>query len=250
MILQPQFVMPGGAPAASEIITEGLVARWEMSDGSGSIVTDSSGNGRNLMLSNMGSENWVSGPTGGALDFDGINERLIGGSGYATFVSGTNDLPFSVCAFVNMDAAVGFRLASVTGTSTADTWEWYFGITITAQLSLALYGNGSSSGQIKSTTDSTLSSYIGQWVHVAATYDGSASYAGINLYSDGYYVDQTKNIQNTYTRMKSTGSALNIGAFGVGTAFAGFANGRIGEARLYNRELSAAEVLSISQMTG
>jgi hypothetical protein len=78
----------------------------------------------------------------------------------------------------------------------------------------------------------------GRWHHVAATYDGSSSADGINLYIDGYpdenpgvYVDNlTTTIQQT--------TNLRIGSRTGG----GYFDGIIDEARVYNTELSKSAI--------
>ncbi|MBT2456058.1 alpha/beta hydrolase fold domain-containing protein [Streptomyces sp. ISL-86] len=85
---------------------------WEMTDGSGSSVADSSGNG--LTLTTAGEPNWVSGPEGtaGALSF---SDSLSFASESGAVVT---DQSFSVAAWLRLDSAL-------TGAEPAFPKDWY-----------------------------------------------------------------------------------------------------------------------------
>ncbi len=55
--------------------TGGLVTWWKFDEGSGSTAADSAG-GNHGTLNNMGDGNWISGKTGSALDFDGLDDYV------------------------------------------------------------------------------------------------------------------------------------------------------------------------------
>ena len=79
------------------------------------------------------------------------------------------------------------------------------------------------------------------WHHVAFTYNGTSLASGVNIYIDG-------NLSNgTVTRDNLSASILNDVPLSIG-ALAGTAiafKGLIDEVRVYNRALSALEVLSL-----
>ncbi|MBT2408160.1 MULTISPECIES: LamG-like jellyroll fold domain-containing protein [unclassified Streptomyces] len=85
---------------------------WEMTDGSGSSVADSSGNG--LTLTTAGEPNWVSGPEGtaGALSFSDSLSFASESGAVAT------DQSFSVAAWLRLDSAL-------TGAEPAFPKDWY-----------------------------------------------------------------------------------------------------------------------------
>jgi hypothetical protein len=94
------------------------------------------------------------------------------------------------------------------------------------------------------TSSSTLTSLQGQWVHVAASYSGSESTTGLLLYLNGSAVAATGSTAGTYTGMSNTAADVTVGCiFRDGTPT--FANGLIDDFRIYNRALSAAEVMAI-----
>ena len=54
----------------------GLVGSWHFNDATGTKAKDSSGNENHGNLTNMVSEDWVSGVEGTAMEFDGVNDYL------------------------------------------------------------------------------------------------------------------------------------------------------------------------------
>ena len=82
----------------------------------------------------------------------------------------------------------------------------------------------------------------GNWHHVAATYDGSSSAAGVKLYVDG--AEDTEVIQEDTL---GTHSILNTSPFTIGSRDSGGVpfNGDIDEVEVFNRVLSASEVQTL-----
>ena len=82
----------------------------------------------------------------------------------------------------------------------------------------------------------------GQWHHVAMTYDGSSSAAGLKLYVDGA-------LETTLVEQDNLGTAsiLNSVPFTIGSRENGGVpfNGDIDEVEVFNRALSAAEIQAI-----
>ena len=70
----------------------------------------------------------------------------------------------------------------------------------------------------------------GQWYHFVGTFDGAST---TTLYINGTQDVQQTNMSNQPT---TNSSAIRLGEY------AGFMDGRIGEARIYNRALTATEV--------
>jgi len=59
---------------ASNSLAE-LVAHWRFDEGSGTLASDTSGNGNDGVLE--GDANWVAGKLGGAIEFNGQNARVV-----------------------------------------------------------------------------------------------------------------------------------------------------------------------------
>ncbi len=79
--------------------------------------------------------------------------------------------------------------------------------------------------------DSGQAPAIGQWQHVAATYDGTTA---------RFYIDGTQVATTTYTGNVGDSNSWRIGAYGATAT--GFFDGNIDNVRIYDRALSAAEI--------
>ena len=70
-----------GVPCASsrerpgDATSDGLVASWNCNEGSGTLLHDQSGNGNNGSIKGAG---WVRNGAGYALQFDGVDDYLLG----------------------------------------------------------------------------------------------------------------------------------------------------------------------------
>jgi uncharacterized protein len=78
---------------------------------------------------------------------------------------------------------------------------------------------------------------VGAWTHVVGTYDGTT----MSLYVNGLKVGSNSTVTFGYTL--SDGPSQRIGI----APGSGFWDGRIDDVRLYNRALSAAEVMQLYQ---
>jgi hypothetical protein len=161
-----------------------------------------------------------------------------------SFTDGTDDLPFSLSAWVNMDDATGFRIAVKDDESSSR--EWSFVVGSSDKLNMAVIDtSGNYEGQISS---AALTSYEGKWIHVCGTYTGcaSASFATaatfINLYVNGQAVAMTEQSSGVYTGQSNTVQPVYIGRSG-----SSFAKGSIRDVKIFNRELTAAEVAELAR---
>ena len=173
--------------------------------------------------------------------------RLHGGGEYVSiqdsevfsFGDGTDDKPFSIESWVKMDDATSFTIASKgIYNSTA---EWKFGLGSDDALILIIYDESVASTYEYGLYTTTLTSYEGQWVHLSGTYDGrggTSATDGISLYVNGSPVTTSTGGAGTYVAMENLGADVHIGR--ENTAYA---NGLIDEVRIYQKELSASEVL-------
>jgi len=91
LFVTPLYVNSAIAPS----LTDGLVGYWSCNEGSGSTVSDGSGNGNDGTISGAG---WTSGLSGYCLDYDGIND-------YVSVVDGSDVRPtdLTMSAWVNFD---------------------------------------------------------------------------------------------------------------------------------------------------
>jgi len=205
-------------------------------------IKDYSGNGNNGTGGN-GSVSFTphwngSGHEGGGYDFDGINDSItIGDTDDLSFTTGSVDKPFSITAWINMKDATGFRIFSK-GENTVAGREYFLGTNGTGNLSFTLTA---SNWNIWILAESTidLCAYENQWVHIASTYNGSATAESLTLYLNGEELSSIKTMKGVYSYMRNRANDAFVGRYFNSTLYA---NGSIDNLVVWNRELSAEQV--------
>jgi hypothetical protein len=221
--------MPGGGTSNAQTFTianapsGGLVAAYGFNEGSGGLTADASGNGNAGTLTNA---TWAS----------AANSRF-GAS--ALIFNGTNAL-VTVNDALSLDLTTGMTLeAWVYPTVAPSNWRTIITKEQPGDAVYYLYAGSSSNNQPATGV------YIGAertlfggsrlaanvWAHLATTYDGTTQ----RLYVNGTQVSSRAQTGAILT----SGNPLRIGGNSV---FGEFFQGRIDEARIYNRALSQAEI--------
>ena len=173
-----------------------------------------------------------------SFDFDGVDDYVdCGDSDDFSFGNGTTDSPFSISAWIKMDDASAFRVATKYVNANR---EYLFTTDTSDRLSFALYDNSNGS-RIQRKYNTALTSFQGQWINVIGTYDGSSLSSGIKIYLNGTRVDDIDGNLGTYIAMENTTQPLEIGRRDVTS----FSNGKIDEWAIFNTELSSADALAI-----
>jgi hypothetical protein len=204
----------------------GLVARWKIDEGTGTIVTDCSGNALHGVATNG---TWTSnGADGGALKFSGN-----GWVGFANPALLRITGAFTISLWIRADT-------NATGT------EYIFGKTSDPAQNGYRLGLIDSPRQLALATPSSASYFnvvggtvpIGSWRHVAAVYRPSVA---TELYLSGTKV-------GTHTSAPSALVASNAEARLAARkdGLYGF-NGAISDVRVYDRALSASEITALAQ---
>lgn len=221
LLLAP--LLPGLVPAfpAAAAAVPGLVAAYGFEEGSGSTALDASGTGSSGTVS--GATWTASGRHGGALSFDGVDDRVdVPHSAALALTTG-----MTVEAWVRPSSTAGWRTVAMKARSNG--------------LSYALYASGSSprpsaylnSGGGDVGTVGPTSLPPGSWVHLTSTYDGATA----RLFVDGVQVAQ----RAQSGPLASSPGSLSIGGNVVwGEWFAGL----LDEVRIYSRALTAAEIMA------
>jgi len=218
-----------------KIVTSGLVLCLDAADkksysGSGTAWNDLSGNNRNGTLTN--------GPTfssanGGSVAFNGTNAYVAMPSGSLRSYTGTRS-----------SASVWFKTAISSSTRQVIFGDWdSTGSLETARLELTAYGSPSSgkvggainykAGDSQVPVDSTTTISTNVWYNVVLQYNGTST----ELYLNGI-LEGSKNTSET--------GGNSTGQFAIaraGNFHALFLNGSIANVIIYNRALSATEVL-------
>jgi Concanavalin A-like lectin/glucanases superfamily/Protein of unknown function (DUF1565) len=198
----------------------GPVGYWKFDEGSGTSVSDASGNGSTGSLLN--GPVWTTGIKGTALSFDGVDDYVDLGSSPSVNITGA---ALTLQAWVKGSSPGNYKYI-VSKTDGLDVgYGLYTGISGTLRFYV-----GKGAGLI--VTPDVTSPWDNRWHHVVGTYDGSK----LNLYIDGVAgasVAATGNIADSSAR------SLNIGRFSEG----GFSfKGVIDDVQIYNRALSSTEI--------
>ncbi len=105
------------------------------------------------------------------------------------------------------------------------------------ELRLDLQNNGGLNGLGVQSTGAAI--ITGVWYHLAATYDGSETPAGVKLYKNGVLLTNGAPISNTLSA-----SIVNAATVKIGRVDTFYADMKINTARWWNAELTAGEVLT------
>lgn len=214
----------------------GLVGYWKLDEGTGTLVSDSSGLGNHGNLVNAKANTWTNGHSGGGLYLDGTTG---GGATYVTIPDAsslhiTNAISFAGwirCDDTGRDAPI----LDKEGTNQLTYW---FGTFPTTHFGVLLARDNSGTWTVQNRSQGYL--FPGIWVHIASTWDGTT----IRHYINGIQLQQTAAFAGP---LAVTTTPLIIGA---NTPFNATAyKGILDELRLYNHALSQAELTALAGVT-
>jgi hypothetical protein len=212
-------------PAEEEVVVESrLIGMWHLDDGAGTTAEDSSGKGNHGTLENMDpAASWTEGRFAGALRFDGTDDFVDCGDDES--LAATEEV--TIEAWVNAEDLPGVGVIAARGEFT------YVLALDDANLAMLKIGDNTAwHTEVRGITPVT-----GGWFHVAGTYMRSTGEA--RIYVNGFEDGST------------TGSGAAIGdraaslSLGSASSYASrdFFSGLLDEVRLYDRALTAAEIL-------
>jgi hypothetical protein len=212
--------------------TDGLAAYYAMEND----VLDSSGNGNDGTI--VGNPTWIAGISGAALEFHGLG-AAGGGGDYIDCGSGASlDIPgpISLALWIRPDA----EDPEGQGTETAPMAKAMSGMSPSWSYQVR-YGWGSDQPYMAFTFNTSPRAWVyvgqnlvqGEWCHIACSHDGET----LKCYLDGVETDSTPMGQIT-----SSPSPVLIGSDGWGCDWIG----GIDEVAIYDRGLSASEVLYLA----
>ncbi len=197
----------------------GLVAAYALDESAGTLALDASGHGHTATLAGG---TWTeSGQTNTAISLNGTSDRV--------------DLPalgtFYKTGFT-YEAWVKKR-GEKTDAAVMGTWApgddggpmiWVDHVAGRYRLTL-------NKGSVGDYLDAGQSPAVGQWQHVAATYDGAVA---------RFFLDGVQTASKPFTGNVGNSNAWRLGAYGASPA--GFFDGAIDEVRIYDRALSVEEI--------
>ena len=235
-ILTARATDDGGATATSAPVSvtvtgpsgSDLFAHWKFDEGTGSTAADSSGNGHTGTLNGPA---WTTlGQIGGALDFDGVDDRVDVGTLSVPGSGVTLAMWFKADDFGVSDARL---ISKSTGTAEAD--HYFMLSTVDSggmKLRFRLKTQGSTSTLIAGS--GTLSP--GVWTHAAVTYDGTM----MRIYKDGGPVGSTPK-----SGSMDAGNSVQVAIGRNPTGYGPF-DGLIDDVRIFTRALSDAEIQALA----
>jgi len=210
--------------AANEVVSQGLVAHYDCTEGSGDTLHDTTRRGNHGKIHGA---TYVKVKEGFALRFDGTDDYVDCGNSRDF----DPEFDLTIEAWVWADkAATEKRLAGVVGKA-----PWWYGFSFVAAQGAENEGLFSWHINGEENKASALLS-LETWHHLIGTFDG----ATLSLYADGELADTRESASEFVTR----GPHFNLGRPGTDPAGTseGYFKGMIGQIRVYQRALSAEDV--------
>jgi hypothetical protein len=249
-----------------QIISNGLIAYWSFNEGSGSIgsdiissnVRDYSGNNYTGSIVNLGvrvAPTWRPGQVGTTINMNSSDtgpytntNKNIGN--YIKILRPTvfNLQRFSIMGWYNMSS---LNVSSVINSPidcshAASGWSLNFNQSGSGAFRsgfVAFYWfTGSNAYNLNAGGAQSL--FVGSWNHIAVTYDGTVT--GTNLYVNSVATNQST---HTPTAITYASNPLYLG-YDTNSGNGQWYWGKMDEIRIYNRSLSASEILTLYNARG
>ena len=214
-----------------------LVGHWRLDEGSGTTVSDSSGNGNNGTIVNnpVWDTKWIAGVSGSALEFYGVGSATGNGDYVEIKNSPSLDItgPTSIALWIRPDAddpeGKGTETAPMAKAMSGMSPDWSYQVR---------YGWGGPEPYMSFTFNTSPRAWAfvgsnldrGEWCHISCTYDGTT----LTAYLNGEATDSTP-----MGPITSSQCPVLIGSDGWGCDWIG----AIDDVRIYNHSLSEAEIL-------
>lgn len=221
----------GGGPDT----TSDLIGRWTLNDTDGTAIDTGSGSNDGSMQNGLtGASHSTMGRVGNAIDFEFDNSHFInlGSAG-----SLDNLDPVTITAWINPEALNGTTPTIFSSDGGANGDGYSLRLSSTGALEFFADFNGGSDLTVNSTTTLTM----GEWYHVAVTWDASVTATNVRLYLNGSQVGY-----NTQTDGVGTlDDSANNKRIGNHVSDVNHFDGIIDDVRLYERELEATDIKAI-----
>lgn len=205
------------------LLNVGLVGYWPMEEGSGNRMLDQSGNNLHATIQDTRNIAWVEGQQGRAISLPGN----IGRFGVVTHQPVLN-IPnaLTLAAWVRPSQ---LNRGTIFSKSAGNGFELWLDINGNVEFRL---NRGSNGGTYRLVSNFNYGNSLNQWIHVAATFDGTTS---------TIYINGEEDISRTYApfTIGTSSGNLTLGSMGDIQRW----SGDLDELRLYNRALNKNEIL-------
>lgn len=228
-----------GINASLNTLRNGLVGYWTFNGKnlSGTTAFDSAGN-NNGTLTNKPQP--VIGRIGQALNFDGTDDFVNGGSGASLDNLATVTKGLTVSAWIKPLTLGDSSAGVIVDKGTASSVGWRLRVAVNNALNF--------DAQFDTTdlfrTSANNSIKLGEWQHVAATWDGSSLARNVFLFINGNFQAGGSIGNGVTTRPDDSAQNINFGGTGITLSF----NGGLDEIRVYDRVLSPDEIKRLYNM--
>ncbi len=233
----------GGGDATSEDYTSSLIGHWRFDETAGTAARDSSGYGRDGVLTGGPVWQGSGGKVGGALRFDGVDDRVVVGTNSTPFI---NMPAYTVCAWIspeNYGSCPNCAATVVTtdwGTGNAgielDVTPYYSGVTNVVYNTTPSAFYGASNGGVP----------LNKWTHACSHYDHAGD-RKVRVFVNG--------VEPTYAEQWTvTGALYQVSSWplSIGARYNGLYyqyKGKIDDVRIYNRALTATQIQALYDAT-
>jgi hypothetical protein len=220
----------GGAFGADLDKDPNLIGYWALDEGTGTTAYDLSGKGNNGTLSCTSTGTlpiWAAGMFGSAVQFNGSNNYI--NCGNAAIFNVTGQVTLAAWVYPATAATVSHEGYITKGDTTYTLKE----ANTLGNVEMNIYSGGWHTATMTGRTAANNNT----WYHLAGTFDGS----NIKLYLNGTVAATTAWAGPIATNTDS----VNIGRDSNGGGGRRYFNGRIDDARIYNRALTDVEVAAL-----
>ena len=209
----------------NEMLRDGLLNYWRMDEGAGATAFDTH---HIAYSSNLDGSKY-----GNALTFDGVDDYASIKNNSMVFER-TNQITVTAWIYSYGSSNTQGIVTKIDGNSPFAGWGLIIFSGQENILNFALV-NTNNANEIK--VNSTIPVPKNEWVHVAATYDGSSNAGGATLYING--INRTAIFKNTLSGSIYNNIQESIGSYGGQNRFF---NGSIDNVRIFNRSLTGEEI--------
>lgn len=237
-------VAAGSSSGTGGDVTSGLVGYWKLDEEEGIYTADYSGNSLHGTLTNMDAgSDWVTGQFNNSLDFDSSNDQVVVPHNSKLDLTGQLSISF----WVDRNSVTGTQ-DFIAKTDGANIWQ-YAVRGVGDEISF-YYCSGTGADCTVGPSDTELRTSsanmtTGTWYHVVITYNDTFNRAKI-------YVDGAEAATSIISGTPSASSILSSSEdfqIGWSNASGTQANATLDDVRVYNRELTSAEVANLYNYT-